>query len=734
MVWHNGKNFDFGLKATVKILNKILLVSIFLFSSVNAFGAVKQFVDKKAILDADDPLQREPTGVIFSPDGKKMYVTGINMLGVIVQYNLTTAFDVSTSSLQSGSCTPSTHAGSVQTMNIRFNSDGTKFFLLNTTKNIEGIDTYNLTTPYDISTCSYVTGSSQGFGGEPVEFRDFAFSRDGKKVFLFDQTGTYSIKEYSLTGAFDLSNPTLSATYDRGGSLNNINTFSQGMTFSFDGSRMFLTGSKELGGMGQDVQQFTLSSPFDLSKPVTYDGKINVTTQIEKLSGIAFSSNGMKMFLTDWANDEDQRGVYEYDLTCSFGPVKCINPSKNKDDVATIESQSESAKKLMKNNLNPVLNRMEWIRRNNKRLNLTNQNIKFQFNNEILNSLSKTLIPIYFSNDKTSKINPYNSNWSFWSEGTVSIGKIEESVNSSTKDINTSAITFGADRKNDKNIMRGIALRLGNDDIDVGNIGSALDMKSISFTFYETRPKGDNKFLDSLIGISFLNSELINSNGPSSTTGERDGQQIFGSLNFRNTFNGDKLNVTPKMKLDLGATRFSGYSEKGAEGLTLKFEDQYIGNVISSIGTSIDKEYVFENNSLIPYFDFEYSADLSPSSEQNFSNISTGDKFSFKGIDNPTQSFQTGIGFDFIHENGFNLMSKFTRDQAENGNHNDSFFIALDYQFSHNSSYAMSFQNNSTRLTHQSEVNGFYVDIDSHYEFFSDYPQYGVYLKISNQR
>ena len=205
----------------------------------------------------------------------------------------------------------------------------------------------------------------------------------------------------------------------------------------------------------------------------------------------------------------------------------------------------------MKNNLNPVLNRMEWIRRNNKRLNLTNQNIKFQFNNEILNSLSKTLIPIYFSNDKTSKINPYNSNWSFWSEGTVSIGKIEESVNSSTKDINTSAITFGADRKNDKNIMRGIALRLGNDDIDIGNIGSALDMKSISFTFYETRPKGDNKFLDSLIGISLLNSELINSNGPSSTTGERDGQQIFGSLNFRNTFNGDKLNVTPKMKLNL---------------------------------------------------------------------------------------------------------------------------------------------------------------------------------------
>ena len=39
---------------------------------------------------------------------------------------------------------------------------------------------------------------------------------------------------------------------------------------------------------------------------------------------------------------------------------------------------------------------MQWLRRNENRANLTNQNIKFQFNNEILNSLSKTLIPVGF--------------------------------------------------------------------------------------------------------------------------------------------------------------------------------------------------------------------------------------------------------------------------------------------------------------------------------------------------
>ena len=47
--------------------------------------------------------------------------------------------------------------------------------------------------------------------------------------------------------------------------------------------------------------------------------------------------------------------------------------------------------------------------------------------------------------------------------------------------------------------MRGIALRFGNDDVDV--IGSAIDMSSFSFTFYESKPKGENKFLDHLIEV-----------------------------------------------------------------------------------------------------------------------------------------------------------------------------------------------------------------------------------------
>ena len=148
-----------------------------------------------------------------------------------------------------------------------------------------------------------------------------------------------------------------------------------------------------------------------------------------------------------FSNGDSDKDVTEFDLTCGFGVVECIDPTANKDDVASIETQSETTKKLIQHTTYPVLNRMEWLRRNSGRVNLTNQNIKFQFNNEILNSLSDSLIPLYFSNDNTNDLNDQSSSWSFWSEGTISIGKVGDDSGSSAKNINASAITLGADKK-----------------------------------------------------------------------------------------------------------------------------------------------------------------------------------------------------------------------------------------------------------------------------------------------
>ena len=140
---------------------------------------------------------------------------------------------------------------------------------------------------------------------------------------------------------------------------------------------------------------------------------------------------------------------------------------------------------------------MDWLRRHRKEDNLTNQNIKFQFSNEMLSSLSK-VISASFDVNEASKL---SDNWSFWSEGSISVGKIGDTSSSFSKDINSNGITIGMDKKIDENKMYGYALRFGRDDVDVGTSGTSLDTEAYSLSLYGTFPHDDTKFIDSVLGI-----------------------------------------------------------------------------------------------------------------------------------------------------------------------------------------------------------------------------------------
>ncbi len=700
------------MTALLKKFLKIITLIILILPKSIAFAGVSEFVDSK------DITQRIAHGIAFNTNGTKMFISGSSQ-NKVYEFDLTVGFDVSTATRNSNECPHSEQDEDV--IGLKLNSDGTKMFLIGSDSEAEGIEEFNLNTAYDVSSCDFVTTHFEG----EMSIRDIAFNNSGTKLFVYDGTGNDFIKQYSLNSPFNISN----ATFEKQSTGTSNKTFSQlegnpqGLAFSSDGSKMYITGH------GKDkVQEFTLSTPFDLSN-VKKEGGYDVSGEADQVSGIAFSSDGLKMFVLDFKTNN--KTVSEYNLSCGFGVINCIDPTANKDDVASIESQSETTKKIIQHTTFPVINRMEWLRRNSGRVNLTNQNIKVQFNNAILNSLTGTLIPLYFSNDGNSESDYHNSSWSFWSEGTISIGSTGDTSQSSSKSINTSAITLGVDKKGEDNIMRGIALRFGTDDVDVGDLGSALDMSSFSLTFYESKPKGEQRFTDHLLGMSFINSNLINNNGSQSTDGGRYGEQLYGSLSLRDTFSKNRLNFTPKLKINYGITHLGAYRETGSEGLNLEYEDQYIGNFTSSVGTSLDNTYDFEVGSFIPYFDFEYYADMSPASEQTFSYVSNGEEFTLKGIENSTHNFIGGIGFDFVSETGLTLMTKYTRDQAKNSK-NDSFNIALDYRGSQKSSYAMSIQDTSAKLSHNKELNGFKINLDSHYDFLKDNPDYGLYLKISN--
>ena len=648
-----------------------------------------------------------PTGVTFNPDGTRMYVIGINN-DTIRQYTLSTGFDLSSTVTLEQSVSITSLEGKPQ--DIAFNSDGTVIFIAGTAGN--GIDSWSLSTAYDISSMDATDDhiAFKSVGGDP---RDLAFNSDGTKMFILN--GLTEVKEYALSTAYDPDTLTLTNTLSI-----SLDGAGQGMGFSSDGKKMFLVASST-----NKIHLYNLTSGFDLSD-VSYFGEYSVNTSASmNISGLAFNSDGTKMFHADFNEDE----IQEYSLPCSYGVVVTC-PKDEKDDVASVEAQSEITKKFLQSTTIPVLNRMEWLRRNKNNPNLTNQNIKFQSPNEMVLSLMNA---VGFSASENKKYmnetidDLMPSRWSSWAEGNISIGRSEAKSNSSIKKINTSGITIGADKKISEKKMYGVAFRMGNDDVDIGNLGNLLDMNAYSLTLYGTRPQGESNFIDALIGISIFETDIVNVNGTNKLESKRDGEQIFGSLKFRRTLNKNKFNFTPTGKIDLGYTLLSEYSETGENTLTLKFEEQKIETIITSIGMILDKSINVSSGILKPNAHLEYNADLSPASESRFSRSDSNTTYILGNVNDADYNVRVNLGTDFIKNNGWSFKANYERNES-NTSYYDNVYFGTAYISDRDTEYSLSLDGDKTFANYTKKMNGIEILINTDYSVFSEMPDYNASL------
>ena len=130
-----------------------------------------------------------------------------------------------------------------------------------------------------------------------------AFSSDGAKMFVIGSDGD-EINEYTLSTAFDAS----TATHVDATSVSSQDSFPTGMAFSSDGAKMFVTGYG-----GGDINEYALSTAFDVST-ATFVDATSVSSQEDSPEGMAFSSDGAKMFVVG----NDGNDINEYALSTAF--------------------------------------------------------------------------------------------------------------------------------------------------------------------------------------------------------------------------------------------------------------------------------------------------------------------------------------------------------------------------------------------------------------------------------
>ena len=139
-----------------------------------------------------------PAGMCFSPDGYNLYMVDRGT-DKVHQYSLTTAYDLSTASFANKDFSVGSQEGFPA--EVRFNNTGTRMFVVGWSS--DHVYQYDLTTAYDVSTASYDNvrfsiSSQEGYG------QGMHFNNDGTKMYI---TGTSAddIFQYDLTTGFDLS-------------------------------------------------------------------------------------------------------------------------------------------------------------------------------------------------------------------------------------------------------------------------------------------------------------------------------------------------------------------------------------------------------------------------------------------------------------------------------------------------------------------------------------------------
>ena len=726
------------------MIKKLIWILLIIFPISNSFGeATLKHVQTVAFDDGERNQNNIIAGIEFNKDGTKLFTSSANKTnpGQIMEFNLSTPYDISSRSYAGDGERCTMTEVEFTPYDLEFNHDGTKLFVATRNAGHNGADKdklfrYDLTTPYDISTCAFAQQTTNldssdnlndsaagnfslvgdGYtGNSKIRLQGFDFNNDGTKLFLswFGQNNNSAkLLEYTLSTPYDITSLQLVTTAGIDmGSLTTANVINMaGIKFSVNGKRVFIISHQS--GQKQGISQISLTAGFDTSSFVI-DGKFNLSTaspQNLQPRGIAFNSSGLKLYIGNDQNHNSIDQIMEYDLACPFTifPAKCPSITENKNRTGMAIAQIEIAKKTIDHSTDTALNRLKWIRRNKDRQNLTNLNLDINYTNQMLASLTKAVQVSVAKKEKKDQ----DQDIFYWSEGSIAVGRVGDTNNSSTIKIGTDAITLGADKYTSEKGMMGLAFRVGRNGV-FGETGSKLDTDSYNLTYYQTTPiKGKKRYKDTIIGFGKLKSTILTVLDGRENIADRSGEQLYASFRIKDEISKDNLIIIPSGRFDLGHTVLEAYKESGVGGIDVK--KQYVNTKKLRAGISAVQDISFDERTIKRHGKLEYIADIDRSS--TFRYTYTGDDaatFNEKLYSGALHNIKGEIGIDIVLPNSSSIFLIYERDQALDYGHTDKIHIAIGYLPNKETNFRFSIDGSDKLKSNYSltkNINGFIID------------------------
>ena len=259
--------------------------------------------------DASVTVASDPLDVFFKPDGTKLFIIRGSS---VYQYTLTTPWLLSSANIAGGTFLSTTSVDTGCT-GLFFKPDGLRMFICGTTAvanatvgsaaGEDRIYQYSLSTAWDVTTATLLSGSRRfaindaGLPAAETNPAAIHFNSTGTQLFVLG-SGLDAVLQYSLSTAYDVS----TTTYVKQFSASAQESTPTGLSFNAAGTRMYVVGST-----GDDVNEYRLSTAYDVATAVFYDRIYIAGAGETSPSGVYLSANDSSAYVCGTAVDTVQK-------------------------------------------------------------------------------------------------------------------------------------------------------------------------------------------------------------------------------------------------------------------------------------------------------------------------------------------------------------------------------------------------------------------------------------------
>lgn len=229
---------------------------------------------------------------VYNYSGTKLYTMSLGD-NTVYEYDLSTAFDISTISLPVATYGIAENEG----QGIYLSQDGTSMILIGSSG--DDLEQHDLSTAFSISTASFtreiVLGSDNWTG--------VFVKPDGLKVFYTGSNQDLVIQR-TLNNSYSLLNASGETSFNVSNEQGVIN----GVSFDDTGNKMFIVGSTPA-----NVHAYDLSTAWDVTTATYNAENVDVSNESTGPQAVRFNNDGTKMYLIDTGST-----IYEYALSTSW--------------------------------------------------------------------------------------------------------------------------------------------------------------------------------------------------------------------------------------------------------------------------------------------------------------------------------------------------------------------------------------------------------------------------------